>query len=558
MTFTLDAYAARSCPLKTVNAFTPGLVAPSLTRATPSFFHDPEEVEAEVMGAIRAGDAAIADLRPLSGLPSAAQEEACLSAMRDGYDVVFGGLLPRDWESHRSGRPSMLVRDPAGGYHPVHIKFHRVLEGRPPGPGLSASALSDPTERVTVPGRGYRWGRLNAALQVAHYRRLLEATGFAASHAWAGIIGLDRIPLPGRPEPALVITWVDLEERCVPPNPRDIPDDNGSELLTTLERYDAEHAYRVELAEAAMAASGDDTLLTPVVSNECHHCVWQTYCQTQLDADDLSLRISKAPLDVHEVRRLRSLGVTTVADLAAADIEALLVDFLDDNSQRPGAEDRLRQAFRRARLLNAGQELERRTEGPVDLPAHELEIDIDIETSASDRVYLWGFWVDDSSAPGPRYVQFSSFTDLDAEAEAALATAAFTWIRDTIEGRDAALYHYSDYEVIRINRLAGRCGDVGSWMVEASEERFVDLFRLMKQHFFGANGLGLKVVATATTGFEWRDSEPGGLNSQTWFNDAVTGSDEATRENARQRVLEYNEDDVRATWHLRRWLRSLG
>lgn len=557
MRFVLDAYAARSCPLKTVNAFTPGLVAPSLTRATPSFFHDPEEVEAEVLAALRAGDVTITDLRHMFGGPSSDHERASLEAMGDGVDVVFGGLLPRDWESHRSGRPSMLVRDTEGGYHPVQIKFHRVLEGRPSGPKLSASALSDPTRRVGVPGRGYRWGRLNAALQVAHYRRLLEATGFAAAHPWAGIVGLDRIPLPGETEPALVISWVDLEERCVPPNPRDIGDDPDQELLTTLERYDAEHAYRVDLAKAATVASGGETLLTPVIHNECHHCVWQTYCQTQLDADDLSLRISKAPLDVHEVRVLRSLGIATVADLAAADLDALLVAFMHDNGHRDGAEERLRLAFRRSRLLHTGQELERRTEGAVELPSHELEIDIDIETSASDHVYLWGFWIDDASESGPRYVQFSSFTDLDAAGETTLAERAFTWLRETISGREAAFYHYSNYEVVRINRLAGRCGEIGQWMADVAATHFVDLFRLVKQHFFGANGLGLKVVATATTGFEWRDSEPGGLNSQTWFDEAVNGPDESSREAARLRVLEYNEDDVRATWHLRRWLRAL-
>ncbi len=557
MTFVLDAYAARSCPLKTVNAFTPGLVAPSLTRATPSFFHDPQEVEVEVLAAIHSGDVSIADLRHMFGGPSRDHEEACLDAMRHGFDVVFGGLLPRDWDSHRSGRPSMLVRDPEGGYHPVQIKYHRVLEGHPQGSGVSASALSDPTRRVNVPGRGYRWGRLNAALQVAHYRRLLEATGFAASHPWAGIVGLDRIPLPGDPDPALVVSWVDLEERCVPPNPRDISDDSGQELLTTLERYDAEHAYRVDLALSAMAASGEGALLTPVINNECHHCVWQTYCQTQLDADDLSLRISKAPLDVHEVRVLRRLGIATVADLAAADLDVLLAEYMLDNGHRSGAEDRLRLAFRRARLLNAGQELERRTEGAVELPSHELEIDIDIETSASDHVYLWGLWIDDASEPEPRYVQFSSFTDLDSDGEAALAEQAFTWLRETISGRDAAFYHYSNYEVVRINRLSGRCGEIGEWMSEVAATGFVDLFRLVKQHFFGANGLGLKVVATATTGFEWRDSEPGGLNSQTWFDEAVNGPDAPMREAARLRVLEYNEDDVRATWHLRRWLRAL-
>ena len=192
----------------------------------------------------------------------------------------------------------------------------------------------------------------------------------------------------------------------------------------------------------------------------------------------------------------------------------------------------------------------------MDLPAHELEIDIDIETSASDRVYLWGFgWTTPPPLAALRAVQL--FTDLDAEAEAALATAAFTWIRDTIEAgrRPLPLLGLRGDPDQQAGRALRGCRQLDG---RGRRERFVDLFRLMSSTSSVASGLGLKVVATATTGFEWRDSEPGGLNSQTWFNDAVTGSDVATRENARQRVLEYNEDDVRATWHLRRWLRSLG
>lgn len=554
MSFVLDAYAARSCPLKTAYAFDPTLEPPVPEPAPPPFFHDAEAGEAAVVAQLLAGGVRVADLRALRGRPSTEQESACLAALADGVEVVVGGLLPRDWATHRSGRPTLLVRAPDdSGYHPVQVKFHRVLEGGAEDTEVVCSPLTAPRARARLEGRRFRWSsRLAAALQVAHLWRLLEATGHAASEPWAGLVGTDLLAEIGdsqAPEP--FITWLDLDA----PHVRD-----PGAPVSTLARYDAEHWLRVDLALAALAPERADQRPLPVITRECTHCVWRSHCATRLDPDDLSLRISKAPLDALEVDVLRSLGITTVADLARADLDDVLVAWLPRVTHRPGGEARLRLAWRRATLLDAGVALERHDDGPLDLPRHTLEIDIDIETSAADRVYLWGFLIDDTaSGAEPVYHHVSSFTDLDDAGEVALARDAFAWLRDRVAGRDAAVYHYSEYEVLRLNRLASASGDeLGTWARACAQERFVDLFGVVRGHFFGANGLGLKVVAAALAGFAWRDDDPGGLNSQRWFDEAVHDAEPAARAAARTRVLEYNEDDVRATWHLRRSLRALG
>ena len=560
MSFALDAYAARSCPLKTVHAFTPSLSAPRPERPTPLFFHDAEAIESDVVGRLAASGVSMADLRGLRDQSSDHQEAAALRALSDGVDVVVHPLLPRDWENHRSGRPTLLVRSgDDSGYWPVQVKFHRVLESQgPDGPVTWVSSLDAVRAEEAAPLRRFRWGtRLRAALQVAHYWRLLERTGFAASTPRSGLVGLDQIVVgpQARRGPGLVVTWLDLAGPVVPPNPRDLAHPGEAPLVSVLERYDVEHAFRVDLAQRALATSGQESLLTPIVSPECRHCVWEQHCQAQLDADDLSLRIAKTPLDTHEVRTLRHLGVSTVAGLAEADLDELLGRYLPRVTHRDGGEERLRRAHRRAVLLHAGIELERVGPAPIELPRHALEVDIDIETSADDRVYLWGFWVDDGVRP--TYRHFSRFTDLDDASERELACEAFAWLREVTAGRDAAVYHYSEYETIRINRLAAHCtGELPDWVRAFAAEHFVDLFAVVKRHFFGANGLGLKVVAGAVTDFSWRDEEPGGLNSQRWFDEAVHAVDAEARSLARRRVLEYNEDDTRATWHLRRWLRE--
>jgi predicted RecB family nuclease len=129
------------------------------------------------------------------------------------------------------------------------------------------------------------------------------------------------------------------------------------------------------------------------------------------------------------------------------------------------------------------------------------------------------------------------------------------------------VYHYSDFEMVKIATLAARTpdGPVGwakSWDRATASRRstaaagFCDLWAVVKTHFFGAHGLGLKVVASEGAGFHWRDDDPGGLNSQRWFLDAIHAETADIAASARQRVLDYNEDDVIATARVRAWLRS--
>ncbi|MGB7961340.1 MAG: TM0106 family RecB-like putative nuclease [Propionicimonas sp.] len=548
---TLDPYAARSCPVKTHNLFRPGLERPA-PRSAPLGSRGGPEFVSSILQAVAAGQGAVADLRPLRDQPSQAQVEATLAAMERQTDVVIGALLPRDERGHRSGRPDLLIRH-TSGYVPGLVRFQKLLDVRRDDTALVASPVNDLRHRETLQGYRYRWHwRHSNALHLAHFHRMLEAAGLAeAGTPWAVAIGTDETG--GAPGPAV---WLDLSEPAVPPAGGQ---DTASDApVSALHRYDTEFAERVRIAErASTLAPGEPALLAPIVTRECNWCPWWEVCRPQLDDDDLSLRISKSPLDSHEITALRRAGISTVADLAKADLETLLPTYLPHVSHRLGGEDRLRLAQRRSVLLVDGVQLERTGTDPIPVPAAALEIDVDIETSWDDRVYLWGFWVSDPATGELGYRQFSDFSTLDAASETALAVAALSWLRDRVAQAEALVYHYSDYEVTRIARLADASDHPSlSWALEYAQTNFVDLFGIVRTNFFGTNGLSLKVVATHGAGFAWRDEDPGGLNSMHWFADAVNAPSAATRERARTRVLEYNEDDVKATWHLRRWLRE--
>ncbi|MPN13288.1 hypothetical protein SDC9_160609 [bioreactor metagenome] len=149
-----------------------------------------------------------------------------------------------------------------------------------------------------------------------------------------------------------------------------------------------------------------------------------------------------------------------------------------------------------------------------------------------------------------RYAWFGEFRDLDAEGEIRLAIQAMSWLTLMLaEHPHTRVYHYSDYEMVHLTKLVqvSKSPELRQ-ALDLLRSAHVDLFTVIRKHFFGAHGLGLKTVAHAGAGFSWRDDSPGGLNSQSWFAEAAHGPDPRTRDDARQRVLDYNEDDVRATY----------
>jgi predicted RecB family nuclease len=577
-TILLDAYAARSCPVKTQNAFNPTVAVQTPADGDPV---EPSDALAELFdgGAqfedavleqlITACQGVVVDLRPLSSEDSEAQMAACVRAMSSGAQVIIGGCLPVDLAGHRIGSPDLLVRSAQGAnrspaYHPVEVKWHRIIARSRPADGdaeeprvLRYSTLTDPRAEAALGISGYELrigSRAADFVQLAHYHRMLEACGFGAEQALAAVIGTDDL------FEAPALAWTDLGEPQVRTFSRSSPE--GWRLRSFLERYDYEQSFRIKIAAVALQQTGrpdhdPDLLVRPIVNRECPRCQWWEHCLPQLDPDDVSLRIDKGPLDMREIATLRRHGIATITELAAADLDQLLVWYLPEVTHREGAEGRIRVAARRARMLLEGSSFDRETTGPIEVPRADIDIDLDIESSADGRIYLWGFLVQQADDETAVYHEFSRFDDLDDRSEAALAADAFTWLRSVVDSTPSVVvFHYSGYEVAKISELAGRADDeLLTWAAGYAEEHFVDLLEIVKAHYFGVSGLGLKLMARHV-GFSWRDNDPGGLNSQLWFAEAVHGETAEVRSRARRRVLEYNEDDVIATSQVRAWLRA--
>jgi predicted RecB family nuclease len=511
-------------------------------------FDDGRAFEETVLTAMKSALAAdqCRDLRPLRGKDAVIA--ATVAAMDEGITVILGGWLPDDLVGGRTGRPDVLLRVDATGYVPGDVKAHKTTRTAAK-KVLSYSELARPDAVRSCPGRtAVTTDRIDDYLQLAHYWRMLEACGRAAESTPRGfIIGTDN--LTDLDPTGFCLTWLELAT----PQFTTFSRTRGTARRTALERYDFEHGIRLEIARVAEQRCGapadPEPLVKPIFSDECGTCPWHDYCLA-VAGDAASAHIKSGRLDVREWRALDRLGISTVDELAALDVDDQ--DFLDaylpEVSHKSDARGRLATAVRRARMVRDGVRLVRETTGAIPVPRADVEIDFDLE-DAEGRVYLWGALATDG-AGRESFEPTVSWDVLDETSERALARAFVDWLRRerdeaAARGKSLLAYHYTSHEIGHLKRILGE-DEIADVL-----PLFVDLYAYVSAHYFGVAGHGLKEVAPAF-GFHWRDESPSGLLSQLWYLDAIQSEDLALAAASRERLLTYNEDDVRATLAVRR------
>lgn len=447
-------------------------------------------------------------------------------ALAEGASHIWGGLLPAGRATHRHGGAELLVRTDTG-YLPLLVVRHRITD---PGAGALTTGVEDldPAHAVVDTARKVR-SHARDQFRLAHLRRMLEAAGHAADRALGGVIGLD----------ADVVLWHDLQA----------PNWPGGR--TALEEYDARFADRLAVARAA--ATGGPALAEPSRVLECRTCPWWPTCETALRAiRDVSLVVRG-----EDAMELRRAGVSTVDKLAA----------LDPGEEPPilWTSSTFSDAVALARAWLADLTMVRRVH-EVQVPRSDVELDVDMESFGESGAYLWGCLLSGADI-GLRqgYRAFVTWDPLPANDEARSFAEFWAWLSE-IRARAAArgltfrAYCYNAMAENRwlfgsVDRFAGFQGMPGRGAIQSfvDSDEWVDLFRCVSEQFLCARGKGLKVVAPVA-GFSWRDAEANGEASMRWYRAAV-GMDGGVPDLAqRTRLLRYNEDDVRATHALRRWM----
>ncbi|HEY5026208.1 MAG TPA: TM0106 family RecB-like putative nuclease [Acidimicrobiales bacterium] len=564
--------------------------------------------ESEVFEALRSAIAGSVEVDRSLDRPQ--REQRTAAAMGEGATLVIGGRLPVDAAGLRVGEPDLLVRvgdrpkpDGRWAYVAVDVKHHIVRDGADEHTANAVTSLSTAPWVETGGAHTSAAARCNQGdlLQLAHYQRLLEAGGHEATEGrWGGIVGVGQL-----------LAWYDLDA------PRwdwsEYLDERVVGSLSTMETYDSAFAHRLAVLEAAQRHRQDPTvplLAEPVAISACPECGWRVWCYPILEQTaDLSLlpgmslhkrrlHHDRGVADLHGLARLdeRTARVLTggvnVADLLerAAEVDRdtpiaqiiprrrrQISDLAEEDIHVAGDLDRILGAtfaYRDAAMGDLPAQIDRararlgalpayrdRGVDELEVPRADVEIDVDME-SAALGTYLWGVLVqkrDQEPGRGPDYLAFVSWDPSAFTGELDAFARFWTWLRDRREdaqrlGRSVRVYCYNKgAEGTHMRRIATRLGLEDEVEAFLTSDDWVDLMAVVREQLVTGTAMGLKTVAKLA-GFQWRGEDGGGGLAMVRYAEAVDDPDAEVRAAARRWILEYNEDDVRATAALRHWL----
>jgi predicted RecB family nuclease len=481
-------------------------------------------------------------------------EETLKAMASSDVDAIHGSLFISDT---RVSKPDLLVAIESSEsgerqWRPVDIKSHSAVQKNESNT-LFVTELPnlEPENGAKVIGALVE----KDAYQLAHYIRHLQELNLCDGTPWAGIIGKDSSK----------IVWADLNALTY-----------GKDVSASgiFEKYENDSAAGIEILEKALAREANPDLPEVTIPRRisgdfgCPACEFRKICRTQMEAFDSGNGHVTLLSDV-------------TADYAIANLDG--VEGIRELSTKHFDKPAGKKAVIRAQVWLSGIPARLDVSRPFKVPEFDIEIDIDLENSQDavreagfedsigrDAVYLYGYGIHDRTRnpdwKSARFGYFDDYADND-EAEFSVLSRMWNFLQEQVKqaetaGKSIGIFHYSSHEKTWwrnfANRHASKPGTPTMQSVEEFVDKyFVDLFLVAKEIALPVTGYSIKTLAPKAD-FKWRVDDAGGGNSIVYYQKASSPTSiESEQKEAVAWLRSYNEDDVRATFAVRSYLRNL-
>lgn len=239
-------------------------------------------------------------------------------------------------------------------------------------------------------------------------------------------------------------------------------------------------------------------------------------------------------LRAESLDELRKLDIKTLADFAQADITSL-------PKIKQANLDTLSKAQLQAKSLINNEIIKLKT---PEIPDAKNKIYFDIEGDPFLKIdYLFGFWVAEEN----KEPYFKYFIAEKPENEKQMWADFLTWL-DEISFSDYKIYHYHHYEKTHLTLLSKKYASSENLITFMNN--LVDLATTIEKCFiFPVYFYSIKDLAKHLN-FKWQHAKAGGAQSISWYKEWLETQDRKIL----QDIVDYNEDDVRATEFLHNWM----
>lgn len=295
---------------------------------------------------------------------------------------------------------------------------------------------------------------------------------------------------------------------------------------------EAEVEYRLTRHNIERILDGEET--PHFLTSDCKQSPWFHVCKEDtVKCDDLSLinRIWRSEID-----SLRQAGIEKFSDLVAISAKELKEKVTGITA------DRLEYLHLQATALHEYKTIR---VGGLELEPKGREFYVDIESDPlRDCDYLFGVLVVEDG----KVLEYKKFLATKPADEA----VAWSDFLDFIDSDSAApIIHWGQAERFTFSTLAKKY-KTEEGRLESLLSRSIDLLEKIRTAIiFPLSFYSLKDIAQYL-GFNWRHSDASGLNSVLWYEDWLTTGNKLALED----IINYNEDDVRATWFVLNWART--